>query len=92
MSGNVANLEQPKKKRSRAPSVAKPAYILMQMVDEDGSPVQFDKKLLRVVSVERSAEKVLETTEDGSVPHAFYLRVVVPVARPGQTRTKSAAA
>ena len=67
-----------KPKRTRSPSVAKPAFIIMQLLGEDGQPMAFDKKRVRVVSVERNAEKVLEAVESGEHTNAFYLRVVVP--------------
>ena len=93
MSATVTQMAQPeKKKRSRSPSVAKPAYIVVQMLGEDGNPTAFDKKKLRIVAVERTAEKVLEMTEGGGEhQHAFYIRVIVPVARQAQPRTKAAA-
>jgi hypothetical protein len=38
------------------------------------------------VSVERSAEQVMDLVESGNHPHAFYLRGIVPVARQSQPR------
>lgn len=75
-----------KKKRTRSPSVAKPAFIVVQVLGEDGQPIEFDKRRLRVVMVERSAEKVMEMMEDGQHAHSLYLRVIVPVARAAQPR------
>ena len=65
-------------KRKRSPSVAKPAYIVVQINDEQGNPMQFDKKRVKIVVVERQADKVLEAIEEGQYPNAFYLRVIVP--------------
>lgn len=71
--------EQPtKKRRPRSPSVARPAFVIMQLIGEDGQPMAFDKKRVKVLAVERSAEKVLEVVESGEHTNAFYLRVVVP--------------
>jgi len=67
-----------KKRRARSPSVAKPAFIIMQLLGEDGQPMSFDKRRVRVVAVERAAEKVLEAVESGEHTNAFYLRVIVP--------------
>src|SRR5215469_1155142 len=78
-----------KRKRSRSPSVPRPAFIIVQLMGEDGAPMEFDKRRVKVVSVERQAEKVLEAVESGTHAHAFYLRVVVP---PGAQRTKAAPA
>lgn len=83
-----------RKRRARSPSVAKPAFVIVQILDESGQPMQFDKKRLKVLSVERSAEKVMEQMEAGEQTNAFYLRIVVPagVQRPPQTRPVPVAA
>src|SRR3954447_18437316 len=75
------NTQAPKQKRKRSPSIAKPAFFVVQVLDEQGEPIQFDKRRVRIVSVERSAEQVMELVESGDHPHAFYLRGIVPVAR-----------
>jgi len=74
----IADPVQPKPKRTRSPSVAKPAYIVVQVMDEQGQPQSFDKKRVKIIAVERQADKVLEAIEAGSYPNAFYLRVIVP--------------
>lgn len=85
MSQTVAQV--PKKRRTRSPSSAKPAFIVVQVLNGEDEPVTFDKRKLKIVTVERSAEKVMEMMEDGEHPHAFYLRVIVPVAaRAGAAR------
>jgi hypothetical protein len=81
-----------KQKRKRSPSVAKPAFFVIQVMDENGQPQQFDKKRIRIISVERSAEQVMELTESGEHPHAFYLRGIVPVQRTAQPRANPASA
>jgi hypothetical protein len=80
-----------KAKRKRSPSVAKPAFFVIQILGENGEPVAFDKKHIKLLAVERSAENVMELMENGSHPHAFYLRGIVPVARTGAQRTAPAA-
>lgn len=67
-----------KKKRTRSSPLARPAYIVVQVMDDAGQPVAFEKKRLKIIAVERTAEKVLEMTEGGDLPNAFYLRVIVP--------------
>ena len=81
--------EQPpaKKRRSRSPSVAKPAFFIIQVLDDNGQPMPFDKKRVKIVSVERNAETVMELVESGNHQHAFYLRGIVPVARQAAPRT-----
>ena len=81
----IADPVQAKPKRSRSPSVAKPAYIVVQITDEQGQPQAFDKRRVKVLGVHREADKVLELVETGDHPNAFYLRVIVP----GGTRAGS---
>jgi hypothetical protein len=85
------NTQQPKAKRRRSPSVAKPAFFIVQVLDDNGEPMPFDKKRMRIISVERSAEQVMELVENGNHPHAFYLRGIVPVARTAQTKSDTTA-
>jgi hypothetical protein len=75
----------PKQRRKRSPSVAKPAFFIVQILGEDGQPMSFDKKRVKLVAVERSAEKVMDAMEGGTYPNAFYLRGIVPAGR-GQTK------
>lgn len=75
---NVSQISQPKKKRTRSPSVAKPAFVILQLLGDDGQPMHFEKRRVKVVAVERSAEKVMEAMEEGTHTNAFYLRVIVP--------------
>ena len=88
----VPSADQPKAKRKRSASVAKPAFFIIQVLDEQGQPMAFDKKRVKIVSVERSAETVMELVESGNHPHAFYLRGIVPVARVSTPRATPAAA
>ena len=73
-----------KQRRRRSPSVAKPAFFIVQILDESGQPMPFDKKRVKLVAVERSAEKVMDAMEGGTYPNAFYLRGIVPAGRGGQ--------
>lgn len=71
-----------KAKRKRTPSVPKPAFFIIQVLDESGQPMQFSKKRIKLVSIERDAEQaVLLTDEDSKHEHAFYIRGIVPVAK-----------
>ena len=67
-----------KKRRPRSPSVAKPAFIVMQITDDNGNPTAFNKKNVKVLAVERDAAKVLEAIDAGDYNDAFYVRIVVP--------------
>jgi hypothetical protein len=87
------NQPPPKAKRKRTPSVPKPAFFIIQVLDEQGNPMQFDKKRIKLLSVQRDAEKTMELTEEGGPhPHAFYLRGIVPVTRQAAPRQTTAAA
>lgn len=67
-----------KAKRTRTPSAPKPVYVLLQAVDENGTPVPFDKSRIKLVGFERSGEAVLETVEGNDMPNVFYLRGKLP--------------
>jgi hypothetical protein len=69
-----------KRRRSgkRSPSVAKPAFVILQMLDDSGQPTVVDKRKVRIVAVERNAEKVMEAMESGEHANAFYLRIMLP--------------
>lgn len=67
-----------RQKRKRAPSQARPVFVVAQMLDDGGNPVPFNKKQLKILRVELSAEKVLEITEGGEFSNSFYLRLLVP--------------
>lgn len=76
--------DQPKRRRATGPRAApKPsaAFFIIQVLDEEGQPQPFSKQRVKIVGIERSAEKVLELVENGEHEHAFYLRGMVPVAR-----------
>jgi hypothetical protein len=77
---NGEQQEQPKRRRTRSPSVSKPAFVVMQILDEQGQPHAFDKKRVKVLAVERDAGKVLEAIDAGDYTDAFYLRIVVPAS------------
>lgn len=68
---------QPKAKRARTTAMSKPVYVLLQISDESGQPMPFDKNRIKLVGMLRSGEDVLNAIEGGNVPNAFYLRGVV---------------
>ena len=87
--GQVEHTEQPRRRGRtgprgpRGPSLPKAAFFIVQILGDNGEPMPFDKRRLRLVSVERNAEKVMELMEEGTHPNAFYLRGMVPAGRPG---------
>ena len=88
----IADSKTSKKRRARSPSVSKPAFVILQLMGEDGQPMAFEKKRVKVVAVERSAEKVMEAMEDGTHTNAFYLRVIVPAGTRAGSPNKAPAA
>src|SRR5206468_8185867 len=86
---NSGEPQTAKPRRKRTPSVAKPAFFVIQVLDENGEPVAFDKRRIKLVLVERNAESVMEMMENSRYPHAFYLRGIVPVSRTGAARSAS---
>jgi len=84
----IAEIPSPAKvKRGRAPSRARPVFVVAQITDDSGNTVAFSKKNLKILAVEVSAERVLDITESGEFANSFYIRVLVPARqaqRPGQ--------
>lgn len=70
-----------KPKAARKPAAPKAAYFILQVLDEGGQAMEFPKSRVKIVSVERSADRVLEVVEGGNHPNAFYLRGMLPVGR-----------
>lgn len=70
-----------KPRRTRTMSPPRPAFFIIQVLGEDGQPQHFDKKRIKILSVERSAEKVFEMIDGGEYEHALYLRGIVPSAQ-----------
>lgn len=68
-------------KKTRAPSKPKPAYFILQVMDAEGNAIPFNKAHVKLIAVERHAEKVLEAVESGVHQHSFYIRGMLPVAR-----------
>jgi len=80
-----------KAKRKRSPSVAKPAFFVIQILDESGQPTAFDKRRVKLLKVERNAEVIMEMMDNPEYPNAFYLRGIVPVARAGVAQRQPSA-
>lgn len=70
-----------KTRKPRSPSAPKAVFAVVQVLGADGEPIKVEKGSVRVVSFERSAEKVLEKVESGEFPNALYLRGMLPAGR-----------
>lgn len=71
----------PKTRKARSPSVAKPVYAVIRILDADGHVMNIAKAQVEVISFERSAEAVLSKVESGDFPGALYLRGILPAGR-----------
>jgi len=79
--GNGSQDQVVTKRRRRSyqrSSGPRPAFVILQIVDGNGNPQPFDKRSVKIVATERSAEKVMEAMESGEHSNAFYLRVMIP--------------
>lgn len=86
MSETVTAAGTPRKRRARTASPPKPVFIIVQILDEQGEVVPFNKSQLKIVGIERDAEVIMEKMENPAMGNAFYLRVVVPPNAPMQVR------
>ena len=69
-----------KPKRTRKPrsaTSARPIYVILQVLDEDGNPTEFPKSRVRLVGFEKSADAVLAVTESNRT--TFFIRGMLPV-------------
>ncbi len=71
---------QPRKRKpfTRSPSSAKPVYVILQVLDDSGQPMQVDKKRVKLLGVERDSDVVLQQIDGGEHEHAFYIRASLP--------------
>ena len=88
MSETVTAAGTPRKRRARTATPPKPVFIIVQVLGEDGTPVEFNKSHLKIIGIERDAEVVMEKMESAEKTNAFYLRIVVPPSAPTQVRNR----
>ena|SRR5215469_13944731 len=67
-----------RKRAQRSPSAPRPAYVLIQLMGEDGNPMPFDKKRIKTIGVERDPNKVLAMQDENEDANILYLRVMLP--------------
>lgn len=84
--------DAPVARRKRAPGgkrIARPvtAYFVLQILDEDGQPMQFNKRRIKILACERSTDKVLDIIDGGEYENALYIRGTLP---PGRAQTVAA--
>ena len=73
----MADSTAPKTKRkAQGP---RPLFVAIQMLDEDGSPMEFSKERIRIIAASRNAGEILDVMDGGQYPHATYKKVVTAV-------------
>lgn len=65
----------PQRKRGGgAPSGPRTMYVVLQILDETGNPQMFDKKRVKLLAIDSSADAMLSIAEDENNPNAFFIR------------------
>ncbi len=59
--------------KARAKPKRRPIFVVLQVLDNDGVAVEFDKNRVSMVLGSNDTEKVLDAMEE--LPHAFYKKV-----------------
>ena len=71
----------PKAKKTRAPAKPRTVYALIEVLDENGNTINFDKARIRLLNIETKADRVLDVVEGDAHPHALVLRGSVQPGR-----------
>ncbi len=87
-----APVDPNKPKKTRAPSKPRQAFLVCQIVDNDGNPMKFDKSQVKILTVTTDTLGMLDMLEGDKHPNAFYLRVTLPQKRAGGGETAVTAA
>lgn len=67
----------PKRRAStnpRAPQGPRTVYVILQVLGDNGEPIAYDKKRVRLVGLETSAETMLGMVDAGEQENVFFLR------------------
>ena len=69
-------------KQERKPAAPKRVFALVQVLDENGQPIEIPRGRVHVISFEKSAEEVLVKMDDKEqYPNAVYLTGMLPAGR-----------
>ena len=78
----VAHTETPVvEKKKRAPAKPRTVYAVIEVLDEDGNAVPFDKTRLRLVNIETRPDRLIDLLEGGEHPRAVLLKGIVAPGR-----------
>jgi hypothetical protein len=61
--------------KERAKPIRKPIFVILQILDDSGDAIDFDKNNVKLVMGSANTEKVLNALEN--IPHAFYKKVAI---------------
>lgn len=67
--------------QTRAESKPKRVFVLLQVMDKNGHPVEMSKNQVNIIAIEQNAEKMLEVIDSGEHENAFYIRAEVQPLR-----------
>lgn len=83
MSATTATAPAKVKRVQRPQNAPRTIYMVFEMLNDQGEVVPFDKRKLRLLSVERDSEIVMEMTDpvSGNHPQAFYVRGKTPAPK-----------
>jgi len=59
---------------SRAPQGPRTIYVVLQVMGDDGQPIAFDKRKVKLLAIDSSADAMLSVAEDDANPNAFFIR------------------
>lgn len=59
---------------SRAPQGPRTIYVVLQIMGEDGQPMLFDKKRVKLLTIDSSADAMLSVAENDANTNAFFIR------------------
>lgn len=66
-----------KAKAKRNPPKDKPTFIVFNVLDENGQPMDFPKERINLIVATKSAAEALEVMDKGEFAHATYKSVLV---------------
>jgi hypothetical protein len=82
----------PKKRRTRSSPKARPAYVILQVLDESGEPMKFDRSRIRMVGIERNPASMAEyVLTDNGVSNHLVFKVDVPASPNSRPALQAAA-
>jgi hypothetical protein len=73
----MADATPNKAKATRRAAGPKPVFVVFQVLDESGQPIEFPKDRINLIVGTRNAAEALEVMDGGKFVHATYKKVMV---------------